>query len=245
MYQTSLFSEWFLSDFWVCSECFSRVCSSMMFYKCDKSVPYLQQNIHCFFQQNISLFFFNKTFHCFCSEGFIVGHNQSHRVSLMQARNGTTTIIGIAEDLTLSEIIFFNEMIMMSTMKILLMSRRSWRLKMLLKKFMKAEAMSISRMSTDYGDYGDYSGGRLAGPRDFPWYLFLSVMCHYRLSTYLFSSSPISQCHQTVALNCYNTINVPISFFGQFTPNIGHFDLGAWIVHKRKLNDCTPLILKY
>ena len=90
----------------------------MMFYKCNKSVPYLQQNISLFF-------FFNKTVHCFCSEGFIVGHNQGHRVSLMQARNGTTTIIGVAGDLTLSEIKIFGEMIMMSTMKILLMLRRS------------------------------------------------------------------------------------------------------------------------
>ena len=114
---------------------------------------------------------------------------------------------------------------------------------MLLKKIMKAEAMSISRMSPDYEknpsgtDYGDYSGGRTAGPRDFPWYLFLSVLrqfplisfsysdptwttflglpealyvmiCHYRPATFLFSSSPISQCHQTVAPNCYKTINV-------------------------------------
>ena len=90
----------------------------MMFYKCDKSVPLISSTKHF-------MVFFNKTFHCFCSEGFIVGHNQSHRVSLMQARNGTTTIIGVAGDLTLSEIIFFGEMIMMSTMKILLMSRRS------------------------------------------------------------------------------------------------------------------------
>ena len=71
------------------------------------------------------------------------------------------------------------------------------------------------------------------------------MICHYRPATFLFSSSPISQCHQTVALTCYKTINVTISFFGQFTPKIGHFDLGAWIVHKRNLNDCTPLILKY
>ena len=50
---------------------------------------------------------------------------------------------------------------------------------MLLKKIMKAEAMFISSIDKDHDeneDPSEISGGRLAEPHDFPWYLLIPVL---------------------------------------------------------------------
>ena len=47
---------------------------------------------------------------------------------------------------------------------------------MLLKKIMKAEAMFISSIDKDHEDPSEISGGRLAKPHDFPWYLLIPVL---------------------------------------------------------------------
>ena len=75
---------------------------------------------------------------------------------------------------------------------------------MLVKKIMKAEAMFISSM--DYEEIeepSEISGGRLAKPHDFPWYLlipvlkknFLSVLrqfpSHQLLTIYRFTRSAL------------------------------------------------------
>ena len=47
---------------------------------------------------------------------------------------------------------------------------------MLLKKIMKAEAMFISSLDPDHEDHSEISGGRLAEPHAFPWYLLIPVL---------------------------------------------------------------------
>ena len=53
---------------------------------------------------------------------------------------------------------------------------------MLLKKIMKAEAMFISSLDPDHDEIsgdpglGEISGGRLAEPHAFPWYLLIPVL---------------------------------------------------------------------
>ena len=53
---------------------------------------------------------------------------------------------------------------------------------MLLKKIMKAEAMFISSLDPDHDEIsgdpglGEISGGRLAKPHAFPWYLLIPVL---------------------------------------------------------------------
>ena len=47
---------------------------------------------------------------------------------------------------------------------------------MLLKKIMKAEAMFISSIDKDHEDPSEISGGRLAKPDAFPWYLLIPVL---------------------------------------------------------------------
>ena len=50
---------------------------------------------------------------------------------------------------------------------------------MLLKKIMKAETMFISSIDDDHEDHeenSEISGGRLAKPHDFPWYLLIPVL---------------------------------------------------------------------
>ena len=47
---------------------------------------------------------------------------------------------------------------------------------MLVKKIMKAEAMFISSIDNDHEEPSEISGGRLAKPHDFPWYLLIPVL---------------------------------------------------------------------
>ena len=47
---------------------------------------------------------------------------------------------------------------------------------MLVKKIMKSEAMFISSIDNDHEEPSEISGGRLAEPNDFPWYLLIPVL---------------------------------------------------------------------
>ena len=99
----------------------------------------------------------------FIEDSLTARRRRSQGVSQMQASNGTKTISGVAGSLPI-----LGEMVMMSTMKLLLMSQISWSWKCCWRRSWKLNqciAMFISSMEP----VKEISGGRVAKPHAFPW----------------------------------------------------------------------------